>query len=75
MDKKFETWWSINKFRLMENEAVGLREIALSAYTASKQAAQHSVQADAGCDVCRDGVPGWDNEWLYCPYCGSTLRR
>ncbi len=31
--------------------------------------------ADAGCDVCRDGVPGWDEEWLFCPYCGSTLRR
>ena len=30
---------------------------------------------DAGCDVCRDGVPGWDEEWLFCPYCGSTLRR
>jgi hypothetical protein len=43
MDKEFETWWTINKFRLMENEAVGLREIALAAYTAGKQAAQQSV--------------------------------
>ena len=30
---------------------------------------------DAGCDVCRDGVPGWDEEFLFCPYCCSTLRR
>ena len=44
MNKEFETWWNINKFRLMEDDNVGLREIALAAYLAGKGAAEHSVQ-------------------------------
>ena len=44
MNKEFETWWNINKFRLMEDDEVGLREIALAAYLAGNEAAEQSVQ-------------------------------
>lgn len=57
MDKEFETWWTINKFRLMENDDVGVREIALAAYLAGRQTAQPSVQAD---------LPmGFPNNWCH----------
>ena len=53
MNKEFETWWNINKFRLMEDDNVGLREIALAAYLAGKGAAEQSVHTDAA-NVCPD---------------------
>lgn len=54
MNKEFETWWNINKFRLMEDDEVGLREIALAAYLAGKEAAEQSVHPTDGelCAVC-----------------------
>ncbi len=48
MDKEFETWWTINKFRLMENVDVGLREIAHAAYLAGRQAAQQNMHPTYG---------------------------
>lgn len=48
MNKEFETWWNINKFRLMEDDEVGLREIALAAYLAGKEAAEQSVHLTGG---------------------------
>lgn len=34
MDKAFLDWWELNKFKLIENEEVGLREIAYAGWLA-----------------------------------------
>ena len=59
MDKEFESWWTINKFRLMENDDVGVREIALAAYVAGRQTAQQNVQPTVATG---------------CPFCGVTAE-
>lgn len=46
MDKDFESWWIVNKFRLMENDDVGVREIAHAAYMAGRQASQQTPASD-----------------------------
>ena len=61
MDKEFEEWWTINKFLLMHDESVGLREIARAGYEAGKNAAQKSLHTDpptaqsfsVTCPICR----------------------
>ena len=61
-DKEFEAWWTINKFLLMHDDSVGLREIAHAGYKAGKHAAQHALAPDSGwvCGKCKthnaDGV-------------------
>lgn len=61
-DEKFEEWWTINKFLLMHDESVGLREIARAGYEAGKHAAQQMLTPELGwtCAKCKthnaDGV-------------------
>jgi hypothetical protein len=68
MNKNFENWWLINKFRLMEDDDVGVREIALAAYTAGKEDAEHSAQTT----MCR-GVNHYYIEGV-CAQCGTKER-
>jgi hypothetical protein len=35
-DRPFDTWWLVNKFKLMHDENVGLREIAYAGWKAGK---------------------------------------
>lgn len=64
MDKEFEAWWIINKFRLMEDDNVGVREIALAAYVAGKQAAQQCLHTDP---------PTARSFSATCPKCGTFI--
>lgn len=68
MDKEFESWWTINKFSLMENVDVGLREIALAAFLAGRQTAQQSVYTDEG--YC---VHDWSFPPEFCPVCNKRV--
>lgn len=59
MNKEFETWWITNKFRLMENDDVGVREIALAAYEAGKEASEQRVQRiGCTCPIINDHTMG-----------------
>lgn len=41
---EFSNWWMIHKFELMQDEAVGVREIARAAWEAGRASAQQSVE-------------------------------
>jgi len=72
MDKEFETWWTINKFKLMENDENGIREIALAAFLAGKQTAQSDGQKDIRCVACKSLL---EDTSVYCDNCGTDVKR
>lgn len=54
MMNDFETWWLINKYKLMEDENVGLREIARAAWDASRESAQPVNAPDGEYELVED---------------------
>lgn len=64
-----------NHFETLAQFELFITQIDMLVKAVEKECKLTKRAADAGCDVCRDGVPGWDVEWLFCPYCGSTLHR
>lgn len=50
MDKAFLDWWELNKFKLIENDEVGLREIAYAGWQAGCNLKEWSVGIyECGC--------------------------
>lgn len=71
---EFSNWWLINKFELMQDEAVGIREVARAAWLAGVKSAQQRLQSDGArfCPACHALL---EERSVYCDNCGTDTPR
>ena len=84
-DKDFDNWWLVNKFKLMHDETVGLREIAHAGWDAGKSAAQKPTEhKKALSDETAFEVLAWyvsrsepntSRVYYECPICHATWHK
>ena len=73
LDDDFENWWMIHKFELMQDEAVGVREIARAAWDASRASARPLRAPGARrCSACKALL---EENSVYCDTCGTDALR